>query len=1079
VAFGAAIRAASRGLHAMWIVRIALDRPYTFIVLALLILFLSPTIISRTPADLFPSVNIPVIAIDFTYTGLSPQQFEGRLTSVYERTLTSLVDNIQHIESTTYNGSAVIKVFLQPHASLDTANAQVTAVSQFILRQMPPGTLPPQIINYSASDLPVLQLGLSGMSEAQLNDVGLNFLRTQLVTVPGAVVPYPYGGKQRQVSVNLNPRLLQAKNLSPQDVLTALGRQNLVQPSGTAKIGEFEYAVEVNAAPKTVEALNDLPIKQSGTSTIYLRDVATVSDGFAPQTNIERQDGRRGVLMTIIKAGSASTLDVVAGIRAMVQRTIPTLPPQFKIKPLADQSVFVSAAVAGVIREAIIAAGLTALMILIFLGSWRSTLIIAVSIPLSILSSTIVLSMLGQTFNIMTLGGLALAVGILVDDATVTIENMERYVEEGHELYDAILEGAAQIATPALVSTLCICIVFVPMFFLGGVARYLFVPLAEAVVFAMLASYVLSRTLVPTMALYLLRAKHRHSGTARNPFVRFQLGFERNFERLRQGYRGLLSVLVERRAVFIPAFLGVCVLICLLVPWLGEDFFPSTDGGQFILHMRAKTGTRIEETARQTDLVEKFIRTRLPAAEIDNIVDTIGLPYSGLNLMHSSSGLIGASDADIMVTLTRSHHPTAGYVRALRKSLPGRFPGQMFYFLPADMITQILNFGVPAAIDVQVEGSDIESNRRIADRMLADLRHVAGVVDAHIQEPFDYPSLDVDVDRTKANQGGFTEQDVSTSLLNILSGSSQVTPTYFLYWNNGVNYSLVTQAPQYDIQSLQDLQNIPITASTATRPEILADVASITRNDEMGVVNHYNIHRVIDLYASVQDRALGSAARDINRVIEAYRPQLPRGSFITLRGQVDTMNRSYADLVSGLGFSVMLVYLLIVVNFQSWKDPFIIITALPAALAGIVLLLFFTHTSLSVPALMGAIMCVGVATANSILVVSFARDELAKHGDAVRAAVQAGFIRFRPVLMTAIAMIVGMIPMSLGLGDGGEQNAPLGRAVIGGLLLATMATLIFVPAVFALLHGRDKTAKAGPLVGRGTIHLREDDGTQR
>ena len=1040
----------------MWIVRLALNRPYTFIVLALLILILSPVVVQRTPADLFPSINIPVIAIDFTYTGLSPEQFEGRLTSVYERSLTALVDNIEHIESTTYTGSAVIKVFLQPNASLDTANAQVTAVSQFILRQMPQGTLPPQIINYSASDLPVLQLGLSGegLSEAQLNDLGLNFLRTQLISVPGAQVPYPYGGKQRQIMVNLNPHQLEAKNLSPQDVLTALNRQNLVLPSGTAKIGEFEYAVEVNAAPRSIDGLNDLPIKQVGNSTIYLRDVATVSDGFAPQTNVERQDGKRGVLMTVIKAGKASTLDVVAGIRQALGRAAQTLPPEFQVKALADQSVFVSGAVSGVIREAVIAAGLTALMILLFLGSWRSTIIIAVSIPLSILSSIIVLSALGQTFNIMTLGGLALAVGILVDDATVTIENMERYLEEGWGLHESILEGASQIAVPALVSTLCICIVFVPMFLLGGVARYLFVPLAEAVVFAMIASYILSRTLVPTMALYLLRAKHHDDRPTRNPFTLFQRGFERHFERLRGNYQGLLSRLVARRLLFIPVFLGACLLAFLLVPWLGEDFFPSIDGGQFILHMRAKTGTRIEETARQADLVEQFIRTKVPAAELDNIVDTIGLPYSGINLMHSADGLIGAADADIMVTLKEDHHPTANYVRALRKELQAQFPTEMFYFLPADMVTQILNFGVPAPIDIQVEGSDIEGNRKIADRMLADLRKVPGLVDAHIHQPFDYPSLNVDVDRTKADQGGFTEQDVSTSLLNILSGSSQVTPMYFLNWKNGVSYSMVAQAPQYDIQSLQDVQNIPITSATSTKPEILADVATIKRGDEMGVVNHYNIRRVIDIYAAAQDRDLGAVSSDIDRIADAYRPYLPRGSFITIRGQIDTMGKSYQGLLSGLAFSIVLVYLLIVVNFQSWLDPFIIITALPAALAGIVLFLFLTHTTLSVPALMGAIMCMGVATANSILVISFARDELSRHGDAVKAAIDAGFTRFRPVLMTAIAMIVGMIPMSLGLGDGGEQNAPLGRAVIGGLLLATMATLIFVPAVFALLHGR-------------------------
>jgi multidrug efflux pump subunit AcrB len=1043
----------------MWIVRLALTRPYTFVVLALLILILSPVAVLRTPADLFPNIDIPVVAVNWIYGGLSPEQFEGRITTPFERTLTALVDNIEHIESTSYSGYSVVKIFLQPNASLDTANAQVTAVSQFVLKQMPPGSLPPEIINYSPTALPVLQLGLSGqgLSEAQLNDLGLNFLRTQLITVPGAVIPYPYGGKQRQVSISLDPKLVQAKNLSPQDVLSAIGRQNLILPSGTVKIGQFEYDVEINGAPKTVEALNDLPIKQSGNATVYLRDIATVSDGFSPQTNIVRQDGKRGVLMTIIKAGSASTLDVVSGIRTVLKRAVQTLPPELKVQPLADQSVFVSAAVGGVIREAVIAAALTALMILMFLGSWRSTIIIAVSIPLSILSSIITLSLVGQTFNLMTLGGLALAVGILVDDATVTIENMERYLEEGHELKLAILEGAAQIAVPALVSTLCICIVFVPMFMLGGVARYLFVPLAEAVVFAMLASYVLSRTLVPTMAMYLLRAKDHQDQPSRNPLVRFQRGFERNFERVRAAYQGLLSGLVARRLLFVPLFLAGCVLVFLLAPWLGEDFFPSTDGGQFILHMRAKTGTRIEETARLSDLVEAFIRTRINDADFDTVVDTIGLPYSGLNLMHSSDGQTGASDVDILVSLKQDHRPTADYVRILRRELPAKFPGMMFYFLPADMVTQILNFGQPAPIDIQIEGNDIEADRVIANHMLAELREVPGIVDAHINEPFDYPNMTVDIDRTKASQGGFTEQDVSTSLLNVLSGSAQITPMYFLNWQNGVSYSLVMQSPQYDIQSLDDMQNIPITAASATRPEILADVASIKRGDEMGLVSHYNIRRVINLYATVQDRDLGSAARDINRLVAAHRASLPRGSFIAVRGQIDTMNHAYASLLGGLAFSILLIYLLIAVNFQSWLDPFIIITALPAALAGIVLFLFFSHTTLSVPALMGAIMCMGVATANSILVISFARDELAKHGDAVRAAVEAGFMRFRPVLMTAIAMIVGMIPMSLGLGDGGEQNAPLGRAVIGGLLMATLATLIFVPAVFALLHGRKRT----------------------
>ncbi len=749
------------------------------------------------------------------------------------------------------------------------------------------------------------------------------------------------------------------------------------------------------------------------------------------------------------------------GIRHILKRVEQTLPPQLRIEPLADQSVFVRGAVTGVIREAVVAAGLTAAMILLFLGSWRSTLIIAVSIPLSILSSIIALSALGQTINIMTLGGLALAVGILVDDATVTIENMERYLEEGHGLRDAILNGASQIAVPALVSTLCICIVFVPMFFLDGVARYLFVPLAEAVVFAMLASYILSRTLVPTLAMYLLRVKE-HGGGPRNVVKRFQAGFERGFERLRTGYSRLLERLVARRALFIPAFLAGCVAVFGLSPWLGQDFFPDTDSGQFILHLRAKTGTRIEETAKLCDLVEDFLRGEVPARDLGVILDNIGLPYSGMNTMHATSGLVGAADADIMVSLNEDHRPTADYVRRLRRDLPAKFPGVTFYFLPADMVTQILNFGMPAPVDIQIDGNDIEANRKVADHILTQLRQVPGIVDARVQQDFDYPNFQIDVDRTKAAQGGLTEQDVSSSVLNELSGSSQITPMYFLNWQNGVSYSLVAQAPQYDIQSLQDMQNIPITGSVSKKPAILADVASIKRSDEMAVVNHYNIRRVIDIYAVVQDRDLGAASRDIDKIVDANRGALPRGSFVTVRGQIETMRSSYTALFGGLAFSIVLVYFLIVVNFQSWLDPFIIITALPAALAGIVLCLFFTHTTLSVPALMGAIMCMGVATANSILVISFARDRLADHGDAIKAAVEAGFTRFRPVLMTALAMIIGMVPMALGAGDGGEQNAPLGRAVIGGLFMATIATLIFVPSVFALLHSRRPRSASSP-----------------
>jgi multidrug efflux pump subunit AcrB len=875
-----------------------------------------------------------------------------------------------------------------------------------------------------------------------------------LVTVPGSVIPYPYGGKQRQVMITLNPARLQAKGLSPADVLNSAALQYLVLPSGTAKISEFEYDIRTNGTTRSVQQINDLPIRTVDGATIYMRDVATVSDGFTPQTNVVRKDGQRGVLVSILKAGNASTISVVNGIRQMLPNVMQTMPPELKVVPIADQSIFVRSAVTGVIREAIIAAGLTAMMILLFLGSWRSTIIIAISIPLSILTSVMVLSFLGQTINIMTLGGLALAVGILVDDATVTIENIERYLEDGHNLRDGILHGAAQIAVPALVSTLCICIVFVPMFLLSGVARYLFVPLAEAVVFAMLASYVLSRTLVPTMALYLLRAKQHGPKASRNPLVRLQRGFEAGFEQLRRAYHGILIGLVQRRTLFIPAFLACCVAVFALLPWLGQDFFPNTDSGQFTLHMRAKTGMRIEETARLADQVEAAIRRVVPPHDMDTITDNIGLPYSTINLSHTASGVIGASDADIMVSLKPDHKPTAGYVATLRNVLNRQFPGVTFYSLPADMITQILNFGVPSPIDIQIDGNAIDGNRVVADKILGQIRDVPGVVDARIQQQFDYPVFEVAVDRTKAQQNGLSERDVAGSIVDTLSGSFQTAPMYFLNQQNGVNYQVAAQAPQYDIQSIRDLDNIPVTGPTASGPAILADVATIKRSQEMAAIDHYNIRRVIDIYTNVQGRDLGAVDRDIERIVDANRAQLPRGSFVHIKGQVETMKASYFSLGTGLVFSILFVYLLIVVNFQSWLDPFIIISALPAALAGIVLLLFFTGTTLSVPALMGAIMCMGVATANSILVVSFARERLTEHGDAIRAATEAGFIRFRPVLMTALAMIIGMVPMALGLGDGGEQNAPLGRAVIGGLALATVATLVFVPAVFALLHSR-------------------------
>jgi multidrug efflux pump subunit AcrB len=1050
----------------MWIVRIALSRPYTFVVLAILIMIVAPVEILNTPTDIFPNINIPVISIAWSYTGLNPEELEGRLTTPYEKVLTTLVDNIQHIESTTVAGQAVIKVYLQPNASLDTANSQVSSASEFELKSLPPGTLPPQIIDFSASTVPILQIGLSGegLSEQQLNDYGLNFVRPQLVTVPGAVIPNVYGGKQRTIMINMDPKALQAKSLAPIDVLNAMQAQNVIEPGGTAKIGEDEYDIHINAAPQTLEGLSNLPIKEVNGSTIYVRDVANVSDGSIPQTNIVRQDGKRGVLVTVLKSGTASTLDVVKGVKNLLPRVLLTLPPALKMTPIGDQSIFVRGSIKGVIREAVIAAVLTGLMILLFLGSWRSTIIIAVSIPLSILVSIIVLGMIGQTINIMTLGGLALAVGILVDDATVEIENINRNLEEGKELTQAILDGAAQIAVPALVSTLCICIVFLPMFFLGGVARYLFVPLAEAVCFAMLASYFLSRTIVPTMAQYLLHA-HDHLAATRpsgNPFTQLQRAFERVFERVRSSYEDLLGRLVAMRMRFVPIFLLGCLCVFLLVPSLGQNFFPSSDNGEFILHVRAKSGTRIEETARLCDLIEQEIRRQVPASQIDNILDNIGLPYSTLNFQHSTSGLIGAGDADILVSLKEDHRPTNDYVVKLRKILPAAFPGATFYFLPADIVTQILNFGLPAPIDIQFEGQNIAGNREVADKVLDQLRHVPGLVDLRIQQPADYPVLTVNVDRTKAQQGGLSEKNVGDSLLNMLSGSTQLTPMFYLNWKNGVNYNIQAQTPQYDIASLSALENIPLSSPTSKQPEILADVASITRSSEMAVVTHYNIRRTLDIYGNIQGRDLGSVSAQIQKIVDANSGALPRGTFVRVRGQVETMKTSYLGLIGGLGFAIVLVYLLIVVNFQSWLDPFIIITALPAALAGIVIFLFMTRTTLSVPALMGAIMCMGVATSNSILVVSFAKERYLHHQDAILAAVEAGATRFRPVIMTALAMIIGMIPMALGAGEGGEQNAPLGRAVIGGLTFATVATLIFVPSVFALLHARRRGDDGGP-----------------
>jgi multidrug efflux pump subunit AcrB len=1048
----------------MWIVRLALNRPYTFIVLAILILIAAPVLILRTPADIFPNIDIPVVSVAWQYTGLNPQEFEGRITSPYERFLTTGVDNIQHTESTTLNGEDIIRLYMQPGASLDTANAQVSAQSESSIKQLPPGILPPQIINYSASTVPILQLALSGqgLSEQQLNDYGVNVVHPQLAVVPGSVFPNVYGGRQRSIMVYFDPKKLQAEGLSPTEVLAELGNQNVVEPGGTAKIGPTEYDVRFNSTPTTVAGLGDLPLKQVNGAIVYLRDVATVADSSTPQTNIVRQDGHRAVLMSVLKAGSASTLSVVKSIFDLFPRVEATLPKQLKITPIGNQSIFVRSSIDGVIREGVIAATLTGLMILLFLGSWRSTLIIAVSIPLSVLTSIIVLSLIGQTINIMTLGGLALAVGILVDDATVEIENTNRYLEEGHQLREAILEGAAQIAVPALVSTLSICIVFLPMFFLSGVSRFLFVPLAEAVVFAMLASYFLSRTLVPTMAMYLLKPVDHHAPLSQNPFARIQRVFERGFEAVRSAYESLLSQLVAARRLFIPIFLFGCLILLLLIPVLGQNFFPDTDNGSFILHIRAKTGTRIEETAKLCDLIEQSIRSTVPPKQMDNILDNIGLPYSTLNTQYATSGLFGAADADIHVSLKENHTPTADLVRTLRVRLHREFPDVTFYFLPSDIVTQILNFGLPAPIDIQIEGTNDAGNRKVAATMMQQLRQVPGLVDLRLEQPNDSPVLNVSVDRTKALQGGYTQADIGGSAVNVLSGSAQLNPQYFLNKQNDILYSIIGETPQYQIQSLQDLDNIPVASPTAQKPEILADVASISRSSEPPIISHYNTRPVLDVYANVQDRDLGSVAHDVQGIVDRNRSSLTRGNFVSIRGQVEVMQSSYISLLFGLGFSILLVYLLIVVNFQSWLDPFIIITALPAAIAGIVVFLFLTHTTLSVPALMGSIMCMGVATSNSILVVSFAKDRLRITGDPLLAAVEAGATRFRPVCMTALAMIIGMFPMALGVGDGGQQNAPLGRAVIGGLTFATIATLIFVPAVFALLHGGQHRSDTTP-----------------
>jgi multidrug efflux pump subunit AcrB len=1052
------------------LVRIALSRPYTFVVLALLLLIIGPLAALRTPTDIFPDIRIPVIGVVWQYTGLPPDQMAGRITTPFERSLTTTVNDIEHIVANSYNGFGIVKIFFQPNVDIRTANAQVTAISQTLIKQMPPGTTPPLILNYSASTVPIIQVALSGegLTEQNLADIGINQLRTPLVTVPGAAIPYPFGGKQRQVQIDLNSSALQARGLSGQDVANALAAQNLITPVGTQKIGNFEYNIQLNNSPLRMEDLGDLPIKTVNGAMVYMRDVASVRDGNPPQTNIVHVDGNRSVLMMVLKAGSISTLDIIAGIKQKVIDVKNSLPDALKIGFIGDQSLFVRGAITGVAFEGVIAALLTSVMILLFLGSWRSTLIIAVSIPLAVLGAIVMLSAIGETLNIMTLGGLALAVGILVDDATVTIENINWHLEHGKGVETSIMDGANQIVTPAFVSLLCICIVFVPMFFLTGVARFLFVPMAEAVMFAMMWSFILSRTLVPTMAKYLLQPHvHRAEGEApppsRNPLVWFQRGFEARFERVRGGYRDLLSLAMQRRPVFVIGFLGLVAASFLLVPFLGRNFFPSVDAGSILMHVRTQVGTRVEESANQFADVQKAIRKIIPPGEIETLADNIGMPISGINMTYNNTGVIGSQDGDIQIKLKEGHRPTDEYVRALREQLPQAFPGMTFAFLPADIVSQILNFGAPAPIDLQIRGNDVNANFAYANKLLSRIRRIPGIADARIQQSPSNPTFNIDVDRTRAQYVGLTERDVTNSLVVNLAGSSQVAPTYYLNPDNGVSYSIVMQTPQYQIDSLGALETLPITAGSTATPPILGGIADIKRSTSSAVVSQYDIQPLVQIYATPQGRDLGAVAADVKAVIADTAKDVPKGSSVVLLGQVETMNSAFSGLLFGLMAAIVLIYFLIVVNFQSWSDPFVIITALPAALAGIVWMLFSTQTTLSVPALTGAIMCMGVATANSVLVISFARERYEALGDPIAAAIEAGFVRFRPVLMTALAMIIGMTPMAFGLGEGGEQNAPLGRAVVGGLIFATVATLMFVPVVFSMVHKKQGAKAAAAL----------------
>ena len=1045
-----------------WIVKVALDRPYTFIVMALAILIFGPLAALRTPTDIFPNIGIPVIGVAFTYTGLSPDEVGSRMLAPYERFLTTTVNDVEHVESVSMPGLGIVKIFFQPNVDIRLATAQVTSVSQTATRQMPPGTQPPLILNYSASTVPVVQLAFSStsLSEQQVLDYSQNFARPRLTTVYGAAVPFSYGGKTRAVLIDLDPKAMQARGLSAVDVQNAFVAQNQIAPAGNVKIGNYQYVVRLNNASDTIEGMNQLPVKTApGGGTIFLQDVGNVRDGNTVQNNIVHVDGARAVLSTVLKNGQASTIDVVQGIKDLLPILREQLPPELKIDILSDQSVFVKAAVKAVFYEGAIAAALTSLMILLFLGSWRSTVIIATSIPLAVLVALIGLWATGQTLNIMTLGGLALAVGILVDDATVTIENINWHLEQGKGVYEAIMDGARQITQPAFVSLLCICVAFVPMFALTGIAGFLFVPMALAVVYAMIASFILSRTLVPTLSLYLLKP-HGHMAEGDHMLARVQRSFERGFDRTKERYRNLLALAMTARRPFVLGFLGVVAASMLLFPFLGRDFFPSVDSGQITLHARTPAGTRVEDTNQIVAQIQKEIRRIIPARDLATIVDNVGLNQSPVNMLYNNSGTVGLQDADMFITLNKGHRPTAGYVRTMRERLPRLFPQVTFSFPPPDITSQILNFGTPAPLNVQIAGNRLEEAEAFGFRILREMRKIPGLVDARMQQSSNMPHLKVEADRSRMSQVGLTERDVTNALATSLAGTSQSAPNFWLNPKNGVSYNMTAQTPEYKLDTLAALQNLPVTGAASSTPHVLGGLAKISRSQGNSVVTHYNIQSAIELYATTQGRDLGSVAKDVQKLIDANKKYLPRGVTVTLRGQIQTMNTAFTGLSYGLLGAVVLIYLLIVVNFQSWTDPFVIITALPAALAGIVWMLFATGTTLSVPALTGAIMCMGVATANSILVISFAREKLAEHGDAVRAAMEAGFTRFRPVCMTALAMIIGMMPMALGLGEGGEQNAPLGRAVIGGLIWATIATLMFVPVVFSVLHERDAARAA-------------------